>query len=161
MAECFPVSAWIIDDSGFSKIGGFWGRSNSQRVQVMKLAYTILYVSDVAATLDFYRAAFGLPVRMLHESGDYGELDTGETTLSFSSLRLMTQIGKHPKPADPSSPSFEIAFTVDDVAAALARAVEAGAKQVQAPEVMPWGQTTAYVTDPNGFLVELCTPMGG
>lgn len=25
---------------------------------------------------------------------------------------------------------------------------------------MPWGQTIAYVADINGFLVELCTPMG-
>jgi len=30
---------------------------------------------------------------------------------------------------------------------------------VQPPEAMPWGQTTAYVTDPNGFLVEICTPV--
>ncbi|TXT41687.1 MAG: hypothetical protein FD135_14 [Comamonadaceae bacterium] len=27
-------------------------------------------------------------------------------------------------------------------------------------ETMPWGQTIAYVADINGFLVELCTPMG-
>jgi hypothetical protein len=27
-------------------------------------------------------------------------------------------------------------------------------------EVMPWGQTIAYVADINGFLVELCTPVG-
>ncbi|MCB1833914.1 MAG: hypothetical protein KDH19_10850 [Geminicoccaceae bacterium] len=24
----------------------------------------------------------------------------------------------------------------------------------------PWGQTTAYVTDLNGFLVEICSPVG-
>jgi len=27
-------------------------------------------------------------------------------------------------------------------------------------EVMTWGQTIAYVADINGFLVELCTPVG-
>ena len=27
-------------------------------------------------------------------------------------------------------------------------------------EVMPWGQTIAYVADINGFLLELCTPVG-
>jgi hypothetical protein len=32
---------------------------------------------------------------------------------------------------------------------------------VQPPEQMPWGQTVAYVADLDGFLVELCTPMGG
>lgn len=26
---------------------------------------------------------------------------------------------------------------------------------------MSWGQTVAYVADLNGFVVELCTPMGG
>ena len=127
----------------------------------MKLRYTILYVEDVAASLDFYAAAFGIRRRMLHESGDYGELDTGATTLSFSSRRLMTELGKTPGRADTAAPVFEIAFETDDVAAAHARAVAAGAVNVQDPENMPWGQTTAYVRDPDGFLVEICSPVGG
>jgi catechol 2,3-dioxygenase-like lactoylglutathione lyase family enzyme len=32
---------------------------------------------------------------------------------------------------------------------------------MRAVETMPWGQTIAYVADPNGFLVELCTPVAG
>ncbi len=125
----------------------------------MHFAYTILYVENVAETLDFYGEAFGLKRKMLHESGDYGELDTGASTLSFSSLRLMEEIGKSPAPPVPGRPAFEIAFTVEDVKAALIRAVDAGAKLVQEAKDMPWGQTTAYVTDINGFLVELCTPV--
>ena len=50
----------------------------------MKLKYAILYVEDVPATLDFYEQAFGLTRKMLHEGGDYGELDTG-TTFHFRS----------------------------------------------------------------------------
>lgn len=123
----------------------------------MKLAYTILYVENVPETLAFYNRAFGLPTRMLHESNDYGELETGTTTLSFSSLRLMAELGKSPARPQPGHPVFEIAFVVDDVAAALTQAEQAGAVVVQPAEDMPWGQTTAYVTDPNGFLVELCT----
>ena len=49
----------------------------------MQLGYTILYVPDVPATLKFYEAAFGLTTRFLHESGDYGELETGSTALAF------------------------------------------------------------------------------
>lgn len=124
-------------------------------------AYTILYVADVRHTLRFYGDAFGLKTRMLHESGDYGELETGGTTLAFSSLSLMEQLGKRPAAPNPHGPAFEIAFAVADVPAALAQAVKAGADIVQKPEVMPWGQTTAYVRDVNGFLVELCTPMAG
>ena len=47
----------------------------------------------------------------------------------------------------------------DDVPAATARAVAAGARLVSEPQQMPWGQTIAYVGDLNGFLVELCTPV--
>jgi lactoylglutathione lyase len=126
----------------------------------MKFGYTILYVEDVRASVAFYGKAFGLAARFVHESGDFGELDTGATSLAFSSRRLMTQLGKNPCQADPASPSSEIAFVTHDVAAAVDRAVAAGARLIQAPEDMPWGQTVAYVADPDGFLVELCTPVG-
>ena len=125
----------------------------------MAFAYTILYVPDVAGTLRFYEEAFGLTRRFLDDSGQYGELETGATTLSFSALALMHALGKNPSAPDPSAPCFEIAFTVPDVPVAVARAVTAGAELAQAPKEMPWGQTTAYVRDPNGFLVELCTPV--
>lgn len=62
----------------------------------MILRYTILYVENVAAALDFYEKAFGLERLFLHESGDYGELATGETKLAFSSKTLMNQLGKSP-----------------------------------------------------------------
>jgi len=125
----------------------------------MKLKYTILYVDDVPASLDFYERAFGLTRRMLHESGDYGELDTGSTTLSLSSRKLMTDLGKNPAQADPKAPVFEIAFETDDVQTALARATAAGAALVQDARDEPWGQTTSYVSDPDGFLVEICSPV--
>ena len=126
----------------------------------MQLGYTILYVADVPATLTFYEAAFGLKTRFLHESGDYGELETGSTALAFSAHSLMQQLGKNPQTANAHAPSFEIALCTPDVPAALARAIAAGAKAMRPVEVMPWGQTIAYVADTNGFLVELCTPMG-
>ncbi|XAH21070.1 VOC family protein [Xylophilus sp. GW821-FHT01B05] len=125
----------------------------------MQFGYTILYVEDVPATIAFYEAAFGLKRRFVHEGGDYGELDTGATTLAFSSLRLITQLGKNPQRASAEAPCFEIALVTDDVPAAIARAVAAGAALRHAPEQMPWGQTVAYVADLNGFLVELCTPV--
>lgn len=125
----------------------------------MKLKYTIMYVEDVAGTLEFYRDAFGFVINFLHESGGYGELQTGETTLSFSSLELMNQLGKGAVKPTPSAPTFEIAFETDHVELHLKQALEAGAKLVQSVEEMPWGQTTAYVHDLNGYLVEICSPV--
>lgn len=125
----------------------------------MIFRYTILYVADVKATLDFYRRAFGLETGFLHDSGDYGELETGDTRLAFSSVELMKQLGKSPAAADPKRPVFEIAFETDDVPGALRRAVDAGATLVQGAEKMQWGQTVSYVSDPNGCLVEICSPV--
>ena len=125
----------------------------------MKFGYTILYVDDVAATLAFYGKAFGLATRYTHESGSYGELETGATALAFVSHALLRQIGKTPQAPVLDRPTSEIALVTDDVAAAVRRAVDAGASLVQDATAMPWGQTIAYVGDPNGFLVELCTPV--
>ncbi|WP_420853002.1 VOC family protein [Rhodoferax bucti] len=71
----------------------------------------------------------------------------------------MKQLGKNSQAASPTAPCFEIALCTPDVADALERAVAAGATPMRPLEVMPWGQTIAYVADINGFLVELCTPM--
>jgi lactoylglutathione lyase len=125
----------------------------------LKFKYTILYVDDVVETFSFYEKAFGLKKKMLHESGEYGELDTGSTTLSFSSLKLMKKLGKNPAKANLKAPTFEIAFETDNIKTALSKALVAGASLVQDATDMPWGQTIAYVTENNGFLVEICTPV--
>lgn len=123
----------------------------------MIFRYTILYVSDVATSLSFYERAFGLERLFLHDGGDYGELSTGTTKLAFSSRSLMRSLGKTPGRADPTCPIFELAFETDDVAGAVKRATEAGAILVQDAREEAWGQTTAYVRDPDGCLVELCS----
>lgn len=127
----------------------------------MRLKYTILYVEDVTRSIEFYEQVFGLQRTMIHESGDYGELNTGGTTLSFSSRRLMTELGKSPGTPDPASPVFEIAFETHDVAATLEKARTAGATVVQEVREEVWGQTTAYAIDNSGYLVEICSPVHG
>jgi len=88
----------------------------------MIFRYTILYVDDVDGSMAFFERAFGFERRFLHESGDYGELETGETKLAFSSTGLMRQLGKSPRPPSAETPTFEVAFETEDVAGALARA---------------------------------------
>ncbi len=123
----------------------------------MQLKYTILYVADVPSTLNFFCDAFDFKIKMLHESGDYGELATGSTTLSFSSLKLMEMLGKSVQAAQKEKPCFEIAFETDDVQGALDKALAAGAELVQPVKQEAWGQTTSYVYDLNGFLIEICS----
>ncbi len=129
----------------------------------MKFAYTIVYVSDVAATLGFFERAFGLRRRFLHESGEYGELDTGATTLSFAAhATARGNLGRDYVAADASAAplGIEVGLVTDDVPAACERALQAGAVLLAAPATKPWGQTVAYVRCPDGTLVELCTAVG-
>ena len=130
----------------------------------MKLGYTILYVPDVSASLQFFERAFGLKRRFVHESGTYGELDTGETTLSFAAHELAEShfAGGHVQAHASAMPlGMEIALVTADVAAAHGKAVAAGARELAAPSAKPWGQTVSYVRAPDGCLIELCTPIGG
>jgi lactoylglutathione lyase len=130
----------------------------------MNFAYTIVYVPDVAASLAFFERAFGLKMRFLHESGAYGEVDTGSggATLAFVDHATARDSVQHDYVAADSSTQplgMEIGFTVTDVQAAYDQAVAAGARALAAPVTKPWGQTVAYVRCPDGTLVELCTAM--
>lgn len=130
---------------------------------IMKLGYTIVYVPDVAGSLEFFERAFGLSRKFLHESGTYGELQTGETTLAFAAHELgdMNFPGGHVQAHDSAQPlGFEIALVTEEVPAAHAKAVAAGARELAAPVTKPWGQTVSYVRCLDGILVELCTPIG-
>jgi len=128
----------------------------------MKFAYTIIYVPDVAASLELFEKAFGFSRRFLHESGTYGELETGATTLSFAAHELgeMNFEGGHVQAHASRQPlGMEVGFVTEDVLAAHANALAQGAVELSAPTTKPWGQVVSYVRCPDGTLVELCTPI--
>lgn len=128
----------------------------------MKFGYTIIYVPDVVASLEFFTRAFGIERRFLHESGTYGELETGQTALAFAAHELgeMNFPAGHIEAHRSIKPlGIEIALVTSDVPAAHRRAVAAGASELSAPALKPWGQTVSYVRCPDGTLVELCTPI--
>ncbi|MXV53161.1 VOC family protein [Pedobacter sp. HMF7647] len=130
---------------------------------MIKFAYTILYVQDVERSVEFYEKAFGFARKFVTPGNDYGELMAGETTLSFASTVLaksnltdgFIESSLTNKPF-----GIEIGFTTDNVEATIKAAVDAGATIVEDPKTKPWGQTVAYIRDPDGFLIEICTPMG-
>ena len=129
----------------------------------MRFGYTILYVEDVAAAMAFYENAFGLTRRFIADDATYGELETGATTLSFAQHALTSGVipggYRRNDPAQPPA-GIEIGFITDDVPAAWEMALAAGATALAPPQTKPWGQTVAYVRDPEGMLVEICTPVG-
>ncbi|MDM5296955.1 VOC family protein [Bacillus pumilus] len=121
----------------------------------MKMKYTILYVHDVEASIEFYQDILGFPVKMRVES--YVEFDTGEVTLSINSRQDVREALGLPVPEGSSfSQTFEIGFVVDDVDQTIAAMKEKGVPVMKEPAKKPWGQTVAYVTDPDGHFIEIC-----
>ena len=129
---------------------------------MIRFAYTILYVKDVTTTIEFYEKVFKLKRKFIAETGEYGELSTGETTLSFARNDFIHQQlhGGFVESRISTPPlGMEIAFATDNVEKVFEVALKAGAQEVKRAEKKPWGQIVAYVRDPDGFLIEICTPM--
>jgi lactoylglutathione lyase len=131
---------------------------------MVKFGYTILYVSDVSKSIEFYENAFGFERKFITPDNDYGELNVGETTLSFASKSLANSNLKNGfLESDLSKKPFgiEIGFVTDNVEETIEKSVKAGATITENPKQKPWGQTVAYVRDIDGFLIEICSPMNG
>ena len=129
----------------------------------IEFGYVIVYVKSVLETIAFYERAFGFTESFVHESGQFGQLNTGQTKLAFTSHEL----GKTavPIPYRPTNPvedplGFELTLTTPEVDATWQRALDAGATDVASPHDTPWGQRVAYLRDLNGALVGIATPMG-
>ncbi|NCR24511.1 MAG: VOC family protein [Microcystis aeruginosa L111-01] len=128
----------------------------------MKLGYTIVYVPSVIDSLRFFNQAFGLEQRFLHESGDYGELNTGETTLAFAAHGLgeMNFPEGYVRASESKQPlGIEIGLITSDVHSAHKSAIRNGATELSAPSQKAWGQVVSYLRAPDGTIVELCTPV--
>lgn len=128
----------------------------------MKYSHTIFYVENVQETLEFYQNALGFDIKFTTPEKDYGEINSGETTLGFANFELADfnlPKGYQKMNKEESPIGIEIAFTSDHIEADLKRAQEAGAEIYQELTDKPWGQKVAYIRDNNGFLIEIGTPM--
>jgi len=130
---------------------------------MVKFGYTILYVNDVTKSIEFYEKAFGFNRKFISPDNDYGELATGDTTISFASHTLAVsnlKDGFIPSELNNKPFAIELGFITEDVAGIFDLAIQQGATEVAEPKQKPWGQTVAYIRDIEGFLIEICTPMG-
>lgn len=131
---------------------------------MVKFGYTILYVEDVEKSIVFYESTFGFSRKFITPENDYGELITGETTLSFASKKLAAQNLKDgfvESSLEDKPFAIEIGFITDDVPELVQKATSFGAILVEEPTQKPWGQVVAYVRDLDGFLIEICTEVQG
>jgi lactoylglutathione lyase len=130
---------------------------------MIQFGYTILYVADVEKSIAFYENAFGFERKFITPDNDYGELNTGQTSISFASKVLANSNLKEgfiESKIEDKPFAIELGFITDNIAETLEKATKAGAKIIEEPKQKPWGQTVCYIRDIDGFLIEICTPMG-
>ncbi|AUZ27390.1 glyoxalase [Bacillus subtilis] len=122
----------------------------------LSMKYLILYVSDSKRSIHFYQDILGLPIRAEH--GTYVEFETGSTILAVNTRESAREITPLDIP-DPSASShtFEIGFVTENVEAVIKRVREQGVTIIGEPKVKPWGQTVAYIADPDGHYIEICS----
>lgn len=123
-------------------------------MKLSTLDYTVVIVENLDRTLAFYTQKLGL--ELAHRSGPFAQMNTGTTRLAFFTREAMAQtLDFALRPPANSAPGFELGFKVDDVDAAYRELTAQGVPSVTAPTDRSWGQRTAYVRDPDGYLIEL------
>ena len=135
----------------------------------MRLHHTGISVPDLDRALDWYCGALGLTPGFRFEVPPLGLRGAFALGQGGSGLELLEQAGAVPG-ADKTDPPKANAihgynhacFQVEDLDALYARLIERGAAGVWPPRDSPEpGVRMAYVTDPDGNLIELIQPAAG
>ena len=130
--------------------------TNTNTVQ---LASIRVITEDLPRLVRFYEVVTGATAQYLTD--DFVELVTPSATFALSHPRRVSFISENtPRPAANNSAIVE--FLVDDAAALFDRLqAEYGddLEVVQAPAMMPWGNLSVLIRDPDGALINLYTPM--
>ena len=119
--------------------------------------WTVLYVQNVDESIDLYVNAFNLSLKFRHPDGGYAEFDTGATTLAICDQSFVSETLGIDLASVNRVPNGNITLVVDDVATAYAHAVANGARAIHQPVEKPCGQTSSYVADLDGNLIEIAT----
>ena len=126
-----------------------------------KFGYTVVYIKDVEATINWYQQVFGLGLKFINPEKTYAELLTGDTTLVFANddfqrqnypTFLENKSGKEPA-------GLNLSFITDTVEEIFSKAVNQGATLIKNVETKPWGQKEGWLRDINGILVTIVSPL--
>lgn len=136
-----------------------WPATSDGTADTAQLAVLVLAVPDVERAAQFYEAAFGWSV--LVREANYVEL----ALPNAMRLGLYRSQGfsLHTKQAPLRVPEGELApvelyVHVEDLAAAITKLRNAGARQLAPVESKDWGDDAAYFADPFGNVLAIARP---
>lgn len=118
----------------------------------MKFASVRLVTTQFEALVAFYTLLSGTTATRLADG--FAEVRLEGATLAISEERLV-QLFNQGAATAASNRSAILEFEVADVDGTLARMEEAAAEIVMPATVMPWGNRSALLRDPDGSLVNI------
>ena len=123
-----------------------------------KIDYTMIVVSDMQRSVEFYRDKLGIPLKF--ESPQWTEFATGATTLALHGGGVPAQ---GPPPGDPTkvAGACSIGFNVDDVDKTYEELKAKGIKFVMPPTQREGeGIKLAVGVDPDGLPISFAQLIG-
>lgn len=134
--------------------------ATATRIRVETLDHVTLVVEDLERSRRFYVDVLGMDeVERPGFSFPGSWFQAGDTQIHL--ILQHSESGPTGQPAgvrEKSSRHHHFAFRVDDARAAARRLEELGVPFVARPKQRPDGYIQVFVTDPDGHIVELCSP---
>ena len=127
----------------------------------MKFINVRLLVGDFTASVGFWRDIMKFPMTYSDESIGYAYFDTGSAGVElFSRDGFAAALGEAAPVPTPMGRQIVLVFRVDDIDATYTDLVQRGATVVAGPQDRPaWGVRSAHISDPDGHLIEIYSPL--
>ncbi|PZR29173.1 MAG: glyoxalase [Citrobacter freundii] len=125
----------------------------------MNLISIRIITSKIEELIVFYEQITG--GKAIRHTPDFAEIKTPKATLAIGSVRTLQFFGGNAVAEPAHNRSVIIEFMVDDVQQRFDELSELlnSLTIVQEPTIMPWGNKSLLLRDPDGNLVNLFTPL--
>jgi catechol 2,3-dioxygenase-like lactoylglutathione lyase family enzyme len=124
----------------------------SQRTASLAFNHAMVYVTDVARSLGFYRDQLGFQV--IDDFEHHGRLVYARLKPAQGSSTIALHL-LEPGKSLPADDAIRLYFEVKDLEKFCGRLEAAGVEFSAPPKLMPWGWKHAYLDDPDGHEVSL------
>jgi catechol 2,3-dioxygenase-like lactoylglutathione lyase family enzyme len=130
---------------------------------MMKFVNIRLLVSDITTAIRFWRDVMGLHMAYGDEAMGYAYFETDSAGIELLTRQEFTAaLGEAISTPTPGERPAVLVFRVDDVDTAYTDLVKRGATGVAGPQDRPaWRVRSAYLSDPDGYLIEIYSPLAG
>ena len=123
---------------------------------IFKGPFPIFTVSDVSRAIGFYGDALGFAVNFRWPVDE--SLEPEFVTMALDGREI--GIGRVTEGATPAFTNVELCLEVDNIDIAWSWLLEHRASPIQQPTRQPWGESNAYVGDPDGLKIHVYCKAG-